>query len=238
MLKIKNISKNFGEIQALIDINFSIKQGEIVALLGENGAGKSTLLRIISGYLEATQGEVWLDKLEISQDPLSISKKSGYVQEISSLYDELTVNEYLQFVANIRQIPKTEIDEKIKKVITLLDLKNVMTQQTNTLSKGFKKRTELAAALLSEPELLILDEPTEGLDPNQKDSIRKAIKQYSQKHTIIISTHTMEEVEAIASRVILLHKGKLQADMSLKDFKKISNNNLLNSFKKITNQEK
>ena len=237
MLKIKNVSKNFGEINALTDINFSIKQGELVALLGENGAGKSTLLRIISGYLEATQGEVWLDKLEINQDRLNISKKSGYVQEISSLYEELTVNEYLLFVANIRQIPIKEIDEKIKKVITLLDLKNVITQQTNTLSKGFKKRTELAAALLSEPELLILDEPTEGLDPNQKDSIRKAIKQYSKKHTIIISTHTMEEVEAIASRVLLLHKGKLQADMSLKEFKKISNNNLLKSFKKITNME-
>ena len=238
MLKVKNVSKNFGEIQALIDISFSITKGEIIALLGENGAGKSTLLRIISGYLEATQGEIWLDNLEINQDYLTFSKKCGYVQEISSLYDELTVYEYLYFVSNLRQIPKSEIDEKIKKVISLLDLKKVIAQQTNTLSKGFKKRTELASTLISEPEILILDEPTEGLDPNQKDSIRKAIKQYSKKHTIIISTHTMEEVDAIASRIILLHKGKLQTDMSIKEFKKISNNNLLKSFKKITLQEK
>lgn len=238
MLKIKNVSKNFGEIQALNNIDISIKKGEIIALLGENGAGKSTLLRIISGYLEATQGEIWLNDLEINQNHLDILDKSGYVQEISSLYDELTVDEYLKFVANIRKIPKSEINGKIETVINLLDLKKVMSQQTSTLSKGFKKRTELAAALLSEPDLLILDEPTEGLDPNQKDSIRKAIKQYSKKHTIIISTHTLEEVDAIASRIILLHKGNLLADMNIKEFKKVSNNSLLASFKKIITQGK
>lgn len=234
MLKVMNVNKNFGEKQVLKNVCFTLHKGEIAALLGENGAGKSTLLRIISGFLDASSGEVVVDTHDIHSDRLTALRKLGYVQEISSLYSELTVYEFLDFSADLRQINPAEKEERIKESVKLLDLADVITQRLDTLSKGFKKRVELAGVLLSQPQILLLDEPTEGLDPNQKHSIRQAIKDYAKDHTVIISTHTMEDVEATASRVLLLHKGELQADENLADFKKIAKNDLLESFRKIT----
>src|SRR5574344_910427 len=230
MLEICDICKEFGTKKALNDINFSVSAGEIVALLGENGAGKSTLLRIISGFLEVTCGKVKFDKLEMQKDRLACLQKLGYVQEISSLYGDMSVFEFLLFEANIRQIKKAQIDNKIIQIVNLLELKEVVNQKIDTLSKGFKKRVELAAVLLSEPQILLLDEPTEGLDPNQKEVIRKIIINYAIKHTIIISTHTMEDVEALASRVFLIHNGTLQTDAKLTVFKKSANHDLLVAF--------
>ena len=234
MLKVQKISKFFGEKQALKDVDFSVKKGQIAALLGENGAGKSTLLRILSGFIEPNTGTVDIDDVEVSKNRLEFLRQVGYVQEISALYGEMNVFEFLNFVADIRQVSATEKNTRIKEVVNLLELQDVIGQKNETLSKGFKKRVELAAVLLAKPLVLLLDEPTEGLDPNQKFSIRQTIKKYAKDHIIIISTHTLEDVEAVADRVLLLHKGELLADAKLSDFKKKAKNDLLESFRKAT----
>jgi ABC-2 type transport system ATP-binding protein len=234
MLEVKNICKSFGSKKALNNVGFTVKKGQIVALLGENGAGKSTLLRILSGFYAADCGEVILNGLNLDTNRLSVLQQIGYVQEISALYPEMKVYEFLCFVADIRQLPVETKISQIKTVIAALELTDVLNQKNETLSKGYKKRVELAAMLISEPAVLLLDEPTEGLDPNQKHALRQIIKQYAKTHMVIISTHTLEDVEALASRVLLLHKGNLEADSELKTFKKTADNDLLKSFRKIT----
>lgn len=234
MLEVKNITKTFGTKKVLNNICFNIKKGQIAALLGENGAGKSTLLRIISGFYEADCGTVELDKIDLKLNRLNFLQKIGYVQEISALYNEMKVYEYLTFVAQIRQLKTDEILPQIKKVVEQLELQDVLWQKNETLSKGYKKRVELAAMLISEPSVLILDEPTEGLDPNQKHALRQTIKKYAKSRTVIISTHTLEDVEALATQVLLLHKGFLEIDCDLKTFKKTAGNDLLKSFRKMT----
>lgn len=234
MLKVIDICKAFGEKQALKNVSFTVKKGQIVALLGENGAGKSTLLRILSGFIEADSGAVENDDIQLSANRLDFLNRIGYVQEVSALYGEMNVFEYLQFVADIRRIAPEKQAERIKQVVDLLELKDVVTQKNDTLSKGYKKRTELAAVLLAEPDILLLDEPTEGLDPNQKFAIRKIIKKYAKGHAVILSTHVLEDVEAVADRVLLLHRGELLIDAKLADFKKKAQNDLLESFRQIT----
>lgn len=233
MLEVNGISKSFSDKKALDGVSFSVKKGKIAALLGENGAGKSTLLRILSGFFEPDVGDVCIDNTDISQREEYL-KAVGYVQEVSALYGEMSVYEFLNFTANLREIKKDEIQERIGKTIKMLELKDVLLQKNETLSKGYKKRLELAAVLLAEPEVLLLDEPTEGLDPNQKNVLRQIIKKYSEDHIIIISTHTLEDVEALASQVLLLHKGKLLANKTLKEFKKGADNDLLTSFQQAT----
>lgn len=234
MLTVKNLCKKFGSIKAVDEISFDLKKGEIAVLLGENGAGKSTLLRIISGYLESDAGEVEINGVNLRQDRMSFLRQIGYVQEVSSLYTEMTVAEFLEFVANIREINSLDIAEKVKNVINILELNDVVVQNLETLSKGFKKRVELAAVLVAEPEVVLLDEPTEGLDPLQKETIRKIIKKYAKKHTILISTHALEDAEALNGRILLMRKGKMLANESFSEFKKAAKNDLLASFKKIT----
>ncbi|MBP5352623.1 MAG: ABC transporter ATP-binding protein [Alphaproteobacteria bacterium] len=234
MLKIQNVSKSFGSKKVLDDVCFEVKKGQTAALLGENGAGKSTLLRIISGFLEADIGSVKIDNLDIPEQREQFLQRIGYVKEITSLYDEMMVVEFLRFVADVRLLPAALKDEKIKEVIRQMDLQEVLFQRCSTLSKGFRKRVELAATLLAEPEVLLLDEPTEGLDPNQKHALRQIIKNYAKKHTVMVSTHTLEDVEILADKVLLLHKGMLEADMPLKDFKQLTKKSLLDSFRKVT----
>lgn len=233
MLEVKNISKSFAEKKALDEVSFKVKKGKIAALLGENGAGKSTLLRILSCFFEANGGEVFIDDIGINEREKYLNSV-GYVQEVSSLYGEMTAFDFLCFEANLRKLKSEDIQQRIREVAELLELKDVFGQKNETLSKGYKKRLELAAVLLAKPEVLLLDEPTEGLDPNQKTALRHIIKQYAQEHTVIISTHTLEDVEALASQVLLLHKGKLLADKTLKEFKKNADNDLLASFRQAT----
>lgn len=233
MLEVKNIDKFFANRQVLHDICFSLKKNNPTALLGENGAGKSTLLRIISGFLSMTSGSVTLDGLDIVENRKEVLQKIGYVQEISALYGNMTVYDFLKFCAELRRISVGETVQKIKKAVFDLQLEDVLLQKNETLSKGYKKRVELAAAMLSEPEVLLLDEPTEGLDPNQKQALRAIIREYAKKHIVLISTHTLEDVDALAKRVLVLHKGVLRVDSPIEVFVKNSHG-LLDSFSQIT----
>jgi ABC-2 type transport system ATP-binding protein len=237
MLEITDVSKNYGDKTVLNNVSFNVEKGEIVSLLGENGAGKSTLLKIICGFIDASGGKITVDGASIGENRLEVLRKIGYVQEISSLYGELTTYEFLNMLADIRQTDKAEKWERIRSEVKNLDLEKVINQRLDTLSKGFKKRVELAGVLLSRPEILLLDEPTEGLDPNQKYVIREIIKKYAKGHIVIISTHTMDDVEAVASRVVLLHKGNLTVDSKVTEFKKTAGNDLLKAFRKVTNGE-
>ena len=209
MLKIKNISKKFGQLSALSNVSFEVKEGSIVALLGENGAGKSTLLKIISGYFDADDGEITYRKQNIRENLNEFLQNLGYVREISTVYPDLTTYEFLRFAAELHNINANEIDNRIKEIAKLLELQNVINQKADTLSKGYKKRLELASVLIYKPQILLLDEPTEGLDPAQKNTLRNIIRSLAKNCLIIISTHTMEDVEALADYVALLHKGKL-----------------------------
>lgn len=233
MLTISNVSKSFAGKKALDKVSFVVKEGKVAALLGENGAGKSTLLRIISGFFEPDEGKVLIDELGLEERE-KYQNKIGYVQEVSALYGEMSVYDFLNFTANLHKLSAKEAQQRIREEVRILELDDVLLQKTETLSKGYKKRLELAAVLLSRPRVLLLDEPTEGLDPNQKDVLRRIIKQYAKKHIIIISTHTLEDVEALAAQVLLLHKGKLSADKTLTDFKKDADDNLLASFQLAT----
>lgn len=236
MLVIKNVCKYFGKIKAVDGVSLSLKKNETVVMLGENGAGKSTLFRLISGYLEADSGSIKADETDINSGRVAYLNKIGYVPEISALYGEMTTVEFLLFAAELKKIPNETISQRLQNVIQKLDLKSVEFQRLDTLSKGFRKRAELAAALMTEPEILLLDEPTEGLDPLQKESIRKIIKNYAKNHLVIISTHALEDVEAMAQRVLLMHKGRLAAETGIAKFKKSAPESLLASLKKMTGE--
>ena len=235
MLELNNICKSFGRKEVLHNVSFTVENGQLAALLGENGAGKSTLLKIISGFLDADFGSVKISEIDLQSSRLPFLEKIGYVKEITSLYDEMSVIEFLRFVAELRDLAPEIKEKKVKEVLEQMELSEVLFQPCGTLSKGFRKRVELADVLLGAPQILLLDEPTEGLDPNQKVTLRKIIKAYARHHAVIVSTHTLEDVELLADKVLLLHKGNLEADMPLKEFKKLNKkNSLLETFRKIT----
>ncbi len=214
-LKIKNLTKKFGEQVALSNININIEKNEIIGLLGANGAGKSTLMKSIVGGLKIDSGEILFNNKDITTNEVETKSKIGFLPENNPLYLDMFVKEYLQFVANIRKIPY----ENVEKVINLVGLTPEKSKKIKQLSKGYKQRVGLAQAIIHRPDLLILDEPTNGLDPNQIVEIRNLIKEIGQEKTIIISTHIMQEVEALCSRVILIHKGNIIQDCPIDVFK-------------------
>lgn len=236
MLIIENICKYFGKIKAVDAVSLKFDKNEAVVLLGENGAGKSTLFKIISGFSEPDSGELLFENENIKNCRMKYLQNIGYVPEISALYGEMTTLEFLEFSADLKRMSAEQKSEKIEKMLSLLELRNVAFQSLGTLSKGYKKRAELAAAMLSEPKILLLDEPTEGLDPVQKESMRQIIKNYAKNNLVIISTHALEDVDALAQRVLLMHKGKMVADTKFAKFKKTAPESLLASFKKITGE--
>ncbi|SDW47411.1 protein involved in gliding motility GldA [Lutibacter oricola] len=214
-IEVKNITKLYGNQKAVNAINFKINKGEIVGFLGPNGAGKSTTMKIITGYVSASEGEVNVCGLAINKQTIEAQKQIGYLPEHNPLYLDMYVKEYLLFNASIYKVPKSEVDVIIEKVKLTPEAHKKISQ----LSKGYRQRVGIAAALLHNPEVLILDEPTTGLDPNQLVEIRSLIKEVGKDKTVLFSTHIMQEVEAVCDRVILISKGEIVADKNLKELK-------------------
>ena len=227
---IKGLTKRYRQQLALDKVSFAINKGEIVGLLGPNGAGKSTLMKCITNAINPDLGEVLIDDISVLKHPEVTKSKIGFLQENNPLYMDMYVKEYLQFVANLRQISPSKIEEIIDRV----GLSPERHKKIHQLSKGYKQRVGLAQAILADPEILILDEPTNGLDPNQILEIRELIREIGKKKTIILSTHIMQEVEALCSRVILLNKGEMIADQSIGEFKG-QYQNLEEAFQVFTN---
>lgn len=218
MIKVKNLVKNYGgKKPAVNDVTFSIGKGEIVGLLGPNGAGKTTIMKMITGYLNPSQGEVLVDGINTLDDPITVKSKIGYLPERSPLYNDMTVYEYLSFVADVRGLVGNEKYQKITEMIVLVNLEKVVARKIKELSNGYKKRVGLASAMIHDPEILILDEPTAGLDPNQIIMFRKILRRLSEQKTIILSTHVLSEIEAICEKVIIINSGKIVADNSLQE---------------------
>jgi len=223
MIKVLNVNRSFGKIKALTDISFEIDSNQVIGLLGPNGAGKTTLMRLITGCLEFDSGTIEIGGKDIAVDALEIKKIIGYLPENNPLYPDMTVIGYLNFCYDIKDLIKTNKFKQIEKVVNLTNLEQVLNQKIYTLSKGFKQRVGLAQALLADPKILILDEPTNGLDPSQINDIRNLIKELSKNTTIILSTHIMQEVEANCSRVLMLKSGKLINDFFLESVNEYTN---------------
>lgn len=214
-LKVESLSKTFGKQKALNKINISIEKGEIVGLLGPNGAGKSTLMKTIVGALKVEEGTVALDGFSVEKSPLQAKEKIGFLPENNPLYLEMFVKEYLYFIAQVHGLSKQRIEE----VVAQVGLTPEVNKKIKQLSKGYRQRVGLAQAIIHQPELLILDEPTNGLDPNQIIEIRNVIKEIGKQKTIILSTHIMQEVEALCTRIILINKGEIIQDVPVEVFK-------------------
>ena len=230
-LKISHLCKKYDSITASDNLSFCVKKGEIVALLGPNGAGKSTLMNMISGYLAPTSGSIEVLGKNIAASALFAKENIGFLPEGSPLYPDISVKMFLQYMAELRGVDKKRVDEVAK----IANIKEIMNQKIETLSKGYQRRVGFAQSILSNPPLLLLDEPTDGLDPNQKDYIRKLIVEMAKNKTIIISTHLLEEAETVCNRIILLDKGKIKADGSLSDIlEKGKADNLADAFRNLT----
>ena len=217
LIEVDKLTKSFGPFIAVDNISFSLKRGEVLGFLGPNGAGKTTTMRMITGFLSPTKGSIKVCDNDVAKYPLEIKEKIGYVPEGAPLYGEMTVLNFLKFIADVRKIPKTKKDDAIDSAIKKLGLELVLFQQLETLSKGYKRRVGLSQAILHDPDILILDEPTDGLDPNQKHEVRKLIKEMASTKAIIISTHILEEVDAVCTRAMIIAKGRMIIDKSPKE---------------------
>lgn len=224
-LDIKNITKIYGAQKALDKVNFKLQKGEILGFLGPNGAGKSTMMKIICGYLPATQGEVFINGKNIQNESLECKKMIGYLPEHNPLYLDMFVKEFLHFVAGIHAIKNPT--QRVQEVIDLVGLQAEQNKKIASLSKGYRQRVGLAHAIIHDPELLILDEPTTGLDPNQIVEIRNLIKDLGKNKMVMLSTHIMQEVEAICDRAIIINKGQIVADKTMSDFRAMNSNEVL-----------
>jgi len=222
-IKVKNLSKIYGTQKALKEVSFEVNKGEIVGLLGPNGAGKSTLMKILTGYIPQTNGDAKICNLDINENSLETRSKIGYLPEHNPLYLDMYVKEYLEFVANIYEVNHKYINEMIEKT----GLQKEQHKLIGSLSKGYRQRVGLAQALLHNPEVLILDEPTTGLDPNQLVEIRSLIKEIGREKTVMLSTHIMQEVEAICDRVIIINKGQIVANKTIRELQKSKGNRKL-----------
>ena len=211
-IKVQSLSKSFGPIHAVRRVSFDVNQGEVLGFLGPNGAGKSTTMKMITGFLEPTAGTVIVNGQDVLENPLAVKRSIGYLPEGAPAYGEMTVRSFLNFIANVRQMTGAARQKRIDEVIDIINIKNVIDQSIETLSKGYKRRVGLAQAILHDPNVLILDEPTDGLDPNQKHEVRNLIKEMSQNKAIVISTHILEEVDAVCSRAIIIASGELLFD--------------------------
>lgn len=211
MIEVKNITKKYGNFTAVENINFTVNDGEIVGLLGPNGAGKSTTMNMITGFIEPTEGEIIVNGNNISKKPKKAKMQIGYMPENVPLYTDLTVKEFVSYMAELKLVEKNRRKEEIEKVIKETGLQEVQNKLIRNLSRGYKQRVSMAGALVGSPEILILDEPTVGLDPKQIIEIRNLIKKLGKKHTVILSSHILPEVSQICEKVIIINKGKIVA---------------------------
>jgi len=212
-IQVKNLSKQYGSQKAIDEISFSLEQGEIVGFLGPNGAGKSTTMKILTGCLKPGSGKAFINGIDVAENPVASKKITGYLPESNPLYGDMYIREYLSFIADIHRLSHKK--KAVEEIIDLVRLSPEANKKIGQLSKGFKQRVGLAAALIHQPEVLILDEPTTGLDPNQIVEIREVIRAYGKKRAVLFSTHILQEVEAICDRVIIINQGKIIADNSL-----------------------
>ncbi|MBI9030959.1 ATP-binding cassette domain-containing protein [bacterium] len=214
MIRLENLVKDYGTVRAVDSINFEINEGEILGFLGPNGAGKSTTLKMITCYLNPTAGSISVENYNVAQHSEEIKAMIGYLPETNPLYLEMTVYDYLKYVANMRNIEGNEFEAAFKTTIKKCGLKEVVAKPIHTLSKGYKQRVGLAQAIIHNPKILILDEPTSGLDPNQIVEIRELIKELGKEKTVILSSHILQEVQALCDRIVIINKGKIVADGS------------------------
>ena len=233
MIEIKNLVKHYGDKHALKGISFTVNDNEVLGFLGPNGAGKSTTMNIITGYLSSTSGKVKINGHDILEEPDIAKKDIGYLPEQPPLYLDMTVNEYLTFICELKGVPKKERKEHIAMITSMVGIDAVTGRLIANLSKGYKQRVGIAQALVGDPPILILDEPTVGLNPNQIIGIRKLIKDLSKNHSIIVSSHILSEIQEIADRVVIINHGKIAAVDTVKDLSQRLTNvtNLLMSFK-------
>lgn len=217
MIEINNLVKHYGETKAVNGISFNVNKGEVLGFLGPNGAGKSTTMNIITGYLSSTSGSVKVNGHDILEEPELAKKSIGYLPELPPLYLDMTVIEYLSFIADLKKVPKAERKEQLAKILAMVKIANVSDRLIGNLSKGYKQRVGIAQALVGNPEILILDEPTVGLDPNQILEIRKLIKGLAKEHTVILSSHILSEIQAVCDRVVIINKGKVAAISTIND---------------------
>lgn len=226
MIEVKNITKKYGNFTAVDNINFKIEEGEIIGLLGPNGAGKSTTMNMITGYIEPTEGEIIVNGYDISKKPKKAKAQIGYMPEGVPLYSDLTVKEFVTYMAELKKVDRKTRKEKVEKIIEQTGLKDVEKKITRNLSRGYKQRVSMAGALVGEPKILILDEPTVGLDPKQITEIRALIKELGKTHTVILSSHILSEVSQICNKVIIINKGKIVAIDTPENLeKKVESNN-------------
>ena len=211
MIQVKNVTKKYGATIAVNDISFDVKDGEIVGFLGPNGAGKSTTMNMITGFIEPTNGQIIINGNDISKRPRKAKKEIGYMPENVPLYYELTAREFISYMAELKLVKRNERKKEVEKVIEETGLKEVQNKLIRNLSRGYKQRVSLAGALVGNPDVIILDEPTVGLDPKQITEIRSLIKQLGKRHTVILSTHILSEVSQICEKVIIINKGKIIA---------------------------
>lgn len=212
MIEVKSLGKSYGAIKAVNDLSFTVEAGQVLGFLGPNGAGKSTTMKMLTGFLTPTSGSVLINDIDVAQNSVTARRNIGYLPEGAPSYGEMTVQQFLLFIARARLIDRTEVLAKVEQVIEKLNLSEVKHQAIETLSKGFKRRVGLAQAIIHDPQILILDEPTDGLDPNQKREVRGLIRDMAKDKIIIISTHILEEVEALCNRVMIIAHGSLLAD--------------------------
>ena len=234
MISVKQLRRSFGAIVAVDGISFDVEKGQVLGLLGPNGAGKTTAMRMLACFLKPDSGTAAVCRYDILQNPIGVRRSLGYLAENSPAYNEMTVGAFLNFVCDVRQIQGKERKRALDRVVPMCSIDSVYHQTIETLSKGYMRRVGLAQALIHDPEVLILDEPTDGLDPNQKYEVRELINSMAKDKCIIISTHILEEVEAVCSRTIIISKGRILVDSTPEKLKEKYKCNLDEVFRKIT----
>lgn len=235
MIDVRSIGRSFGDIRAVDNLSFTVGRGELLGFLGPNGAGKSTTMKMLTCFLTPSEGTALVSGYDILESPEEVRKRIGYLPENAPLYGEMKVKDFLEFIAGVRELEGAAGQQAIDKVVQQTSLENVLDQRIETLSKGFKRRVGLAQAILHDPEVLILDEPTDGLDPNQKHEVRNLIKGMAADKCIILSTHILEEVDAVCTRAMIISGGRMLVDGTPEELKAMSpSGNLDEVFRQVT----